>query len=399
MAAARRSPATRTAASRAAPGHFPGEGAASADPSLDQATVGLSADELRGPRRAAVRRARRARAGDPAQRGDLRRASTASRPRRCCPRWSRCCARTSGSAGSWSPATSPPRRWPPGRPVADLAVEALEGGLRPALGPRRRGRPGRGVARGRAGAAHGRGRRPRAWPRRWAASARCARGTACGRPPARHTGAPRHGGRPPHPRTRAARPWPRQGARQRARAAPRPRRRRPRRARRASSSRSSGGRAAASRRCCSSSAASTAPTAATVEVAGRTVIGPRMPSERELSALRRREIGFVFQFFHLLPELDGAANVLLPSTLPGADRGAAARGRALITRLGLRRGRRPVPAPALRRRAAALRAGPRARRRPVARAGRRADRQPRRRRRRRRPRPPARGAPTRAAPS
>jgi beta-N-acetylhexosaminidase len=31
----------------AAPGHFPGEGAASADPSLDQATVGLSADELR----------------------------------------------------------------------------------------------------------------------------------------------------------------------------------------------------------------------------------------------------------------------------------------------------------------------------------------------------------------
>src|SRR6476620_6623847 len=41
----------------------------------------------------------------------------------------------------------------------------------------------------------------------------------------------------------------------------------------------------------------------TVEVAGRTVIGPRMPSERELSALRRSEIGFVFQFFHLLPEL------------------------------------------------------------------------------------------------
>ena len=73
----------------------------------------------------------------------------------------------------------------------------------------------------------------------------------------------------------------------------------------------------------------------TVEVAGRTVLGPRMPSERELSALRRTEIGFVFQFFHLLPELDGAANVLLPSTLPGADRAAAARGRALIERLGL----------------------------------------------------------------
>src|SRR4051812_11079449 len=72
-----------------------------------------------------------------------------------------------------------------------------------------------------------------------------------------------------------------------------------------------------------------------VEVAGRTIAAPRMPSERQLSAVRREEIGFVFQFFHLLPELDGAANVLLPTTLPGAPRGAAARGRELIARLGL----------------------------------------------------------------
>src|SRR4051794_33052087 len=43
------------------------------------------------------------------------------------------------------------------------------------------------------------------------------------------------------------------------------------------------------------------PDAGTVEVAGRPVAGPRPPSERELSALRREEIGFVFQFFHLLP--------------------------------------------------------------------------------------------------
>jgi ABC-type lipoprotein export system ATPase subunit len=75
-----------------------------------------------------------------------------------------------------------------------------------------------------------------------------------------------------------------------------------------------------------------------VQVAGRLVAAPRGgPSERELSALRRDEIGFVFQFFHLLPELDGEANVLLPSTLPGADaRAAAVRGRALIDQLGLR---------------------------------------------------------------
>jgi ABC-type lipoprotein export system ATPase subunit len=76
--------------------------------------------------------------------------------------------------------------------------------------------------------------------------------------------------------------------------------------------------------------------AGTVEVSGRAVAGPNRPSERALSALRRDEIGFVFQFFHLLPELDGEANVLLPATLPGADRGAAQRGRALIERLGLR---------------------------------------------------------------
>jgi ABC-type lipoprotein export system ATPase subunit len=69
-----------------------------------------------------------------------------------------------------------------------------------------------------------------------------------------------------------------------------------------------------------------------IEVDGRPVTGA---SERELSALRRETIGFVFQFFHLLPELDGEANVLLPARLPGAPRGAQHRGRALIDRLGL----------------------------------------------------------------
>jgi ABC-type lipoprotein export system ATPase subunit len=77
--------------------------------------------------------------------------------------------------------------------------------------------------------------------------------------------------------------------------------------------------------------------AGTVEVSGRAVAGgPRPPSERALSALRREEIGFVFQFFHLLPELDGEGNVLLPTTLPGAAGDAARRGRELIDRLGLR---------------------------------------------------------------
>jgi ABC-type lipoprotein export system ATPase subunit len=80
------------------------------------------------------------------------------------------------------------------------------------------------------------------------------------------------------------------------------------------------------------------PDAGTVEIAGRWVVAPGGgPGERALSAVRREAIGFVFQFFHLLPELSGEANVLLPATLPGADtRALTRRGRALIERLGLR---------------------------------------------------------------
>jgi ABC-type lipoprotein export system ATPase subunit len=70
-----------------------------------------------------------------------------------------------------------------------------------------------------------------------------------------------------------------------------------------------------------------------VVVAGRRVTGA---SERALSALRRRRVGFVFQFFHLLPELSGEANVLLAARVRGADPEAGRRGRALVDRLGLR---------------------------------------------------------------
>jgi ABC-type lipoprotein export system ATPase subunit len=75
------------------------------------------------------------------------------------------------------------------------------------------------------------------------------------------------------------------------------------------------------------------PEQGTIEVAGEPVTGA---GERELSALRRRRIGFVFQFFHLLPELTGEANVLLAGRVRGAHPEAARRGRELIDRLGLR---------------------------------------------------------------
>jgi ABC-type lipoprotein export system ATPase subunit len=75
------------------------------------------------------------------------------------------------------------------------------------------------------------------------------------------------------------------------------------------------------------------PEAGTITVAGERVTGA---GERALSRLRRQRIGFVFQFFHLLPELSGEANVLLAGRVRGAPPGAARRGQALIDRLGLR---------------------------------------------------------------
>jgi ABC-type lipoprotein export system ATPase subunit len=71
--------------------------------------------------------------------------------------------------------------------------------------------------------------------------------------------------------------------------------------------------------------------AGTVEVCG---VRLDRASERALAPLRRDRIGFVFQSFHLLPELTGLENVLLPARLDG--RGPAlARGKELVTRLGL----------------------------------------------------------------
>ena len=75
------------------------------------------------------------------------------------------------------------------------------------------------------------------------------------------------------------------------------------------------------------------PEQGTIEVAGEPVTGA---GERDLSSLRRRRIGFVFQFFHLLPELTGEANVLLAGRVRGAHPEAASRGHELIDQLGLR---------------------------------------------------------------
>lgn len=56
-------------------------------------------------------------------------------------------------------------------------------------------------------------------------------------------------------------------------------------------------------------------------------------NEKDLALYRNRKIGFVFQFFHLLPELTLFENVLLPSLIGGNPR--PDRARQLIQRVGL----------------------------------------------------------------
>jgi ABC-type lipoprotein export system ATPase subunit len=65
--------------------------------------------------------------------------------------------------------------------------------------------------------------------------------------------------------------------------------------------------------------------------------GQRLTSQgqRMLARSRLRHVGFVFQSFHLIAELSGAENVLLPARLPGAAPGGERRGRRLIEELGL----------------------------------------------------------------
>jgi ABC-type lipoprotein export system ATPase subunit len=73
------------------------------------------------------------------------------------------------------------------------------------------------------------------------------------------------------------------------------------------------------------------PDGGSVSVAGRRL---ERAGERALTELRRRHVGFVFQFFHLVPELTGEENVLLPAQV-GRETGAVRRARELIERLDL----------------------------------------------------------------
>ncbi|MGH3000047.1 MAG: ABC transporter ATP-binding protein [Gaiellaceae bacterium] len=56
------------------------------------------------------------------------------------------------------------------------------------------------------------------------------------------------------------------------------------------------------------------PTSGTVEIAGTEIT---TLADGDLTRLRRKHIGFVFQFFNLLPMLDAEENVLLPLSISG----------------------------------------------------------------------------------
>lgn len=59
-------------------------------------------------------------------------------------------------------------------------------------------------------------------------------------------------------------------------------------------------------------------------------------SEREKAKLRNQYFGFVFQFFHLLPELSSLENVMLPAILGGSSQQLASRKAAqLLEEVGL----------------------------------------------------------------
>jgi ABC-type lipoprotein export system ATPase subunit len=82
------------------------------------------------------------------------------------------------------------------------------------------------------------------------------------------------------------------------------------------------------------------PDAGRVLLAGRDVTAQRPAAQ---ARTRLRYVGFVFQSFHLIEELSGLENVLLPARLPGAPRDGVRRARTLIEELGLVEiaGRRP----------------------------------------------------------
>jgi lipoprotein-releasing system ATP-binding protein len=75
------------------------------------------------------------------------------------------------------------------------------------------------------------------------------------------------------------------------------------------------------------------PTSGQVLLAGQDLA--RLP-EKALCQLRNRQLGFVYQFHHLLPEFDARENVAMPLLIGGLKRGEAwRRAEAILARVGM----------------------------------------------------------------
>ncbi|MFX1512435.1 MAG: ABC transporter ATP-binding protein, partial [Promethearchaeota archaeon] len=66
-------------------------------------------------------------------------------------------------------------------------------------------------------------------------------------------------------------------------------------------------------------------------------INARRLSDRQLTELRRDKLGFIFQFYNLLPVLTNQENVAFPAELTGTSKGRKERAIELLSSVGLRR--------------------------------------------------------------
>ena len=75
------------------------------------------------------------------------------------------------------------------------------------------------------------------------------------------------------------------------------------------------------------------PDAGQVGIAGRDMT---KLSDRKRTAVRRNDVGFIYQFHHLLPEFTALENIVLPQLANGvSDADATARARDLLARVGI----------------------------------------------------------------
>lgn len=87
------------------------------------------------------------------------------------------------------------------------------------------------------------------------------------------------------------------------------------------------------------------PTSGTVEIAGH-ILDTQKMKDAELAAFRNRNIGFVFQSFHLIPSLNVTDNIMLPLTYRSglSDKERRAKVREVLERVGLTHRSRHMPA-------------------------------------------------------